>query len=88
MKERILTGWTLTRIFYTGTGLFLIINSVMDRQWFGIVFGTYFTAMGVFSFGCAAGSCYTGARPTRSQHASTTTAEDVQFEEVNKKQSE
>jgi hypothetical protein len=57
MKERILKGWTLRRGLYLVIGIFVLVQSVMDRQWFGIFFGAYFTAMGLFGFGCASGNC-------------------------------
>ena len=60
MKERILTNWTLTRAFYLIVGLFVIIQSFMSQQWFGIAFGGYFAAMGLFAFGCASGNCIGG----------------------------
>ena len=60
MKERILTNWTFTRAFYLIMGLFVIIQSFMGQQWFGIAFGGYFAAMGLFAFGCASGNCIGG----------------------------
>jgi hypothetical protein len=57
MKERILTGWTVKRVLYLGIGVFLLVQSVMDGQGFGILFGGYFAAMGLFAFGCASGNC-------------------------------
>ncbi len=60
MKERILTNWTFTRAFYLIMGLFVIIQSIMSQQWFGIAFGGYFAAMGLFAFGCASGNCVGG----------------------------
>ena len=60
MKERILTNWTLTRVFYLIVGLFVIIQSFMNQQWIGIAFGGYFAAMGLFAFGCASGNCIGG----------------------------
>lgn len=63
MKDRILKNWTLMRIIYAVMGIAIIVNSVMVREWFGILFGAYFAAMGIFSFGCAAGNCsYTPRR--------------------------
>lgn len=59
MKERILTGWTIQRGLYVVIGGFMIVQSIMDRQWFAIVFGAYFAAMGIFAFGCAGGNCST-----------------------------
>lgn len=85
MKERMLTGWTLSRVLYTAGGLLIIINSLVDRQWFGIVFGVYFASMGIFAFGCAAGNCYTGRTRTQQQSVSGNALPEVQFEEVKTK---
>lgn len=82
MKERILTGWTLARVLYTAVGLFLIVNSIGDRQWFGIVFGIYFASMGIFAFGCAAGNCYTARRGSECASTSDSAIQNVQYEEV------
>ena len=60
MKDRILKNWTLARAFYVVVGMVLVVNSFMDKQWFGIAIGGYFTAMGLFSFGCASGNCARG----------------------------
>ena len=60
MKERILTNWTITRAFYLIVGIFVIVQSIMSLQWFGIAFGGYFASMGLFAFGCASGNCVGG----------------------------
>lgn len=60
MKNRILKGWTLNRILYTVIGVAIIVQSVMQAQWFGVLLGVYFASMGIFSLGCASGSCYGG----------------------------
>lgn len=60
MRDRILKGWTLTRGFYVLIGTLVIIQSYMDEQWFGVAFGGYFVAMGLFYFGCASGNCAGG----------------------------
>jgi hypothetical protein len=70
MKERILTNWTITRAFYLIAGLFVIIQSAMGQQWFGIAFGGYFAAMGLFAFGCASGNCAGGNCSTESNQNS------------------
>lgn len=70
MKERILTNWTITRAFYLIMGLFVIIQSFMGQQWFGIAFGGYFAAMGLFAFGCASGNCIGGNCSTESNQNS------------------
>ncbi len=60
LKERILTGWTFTRAFYLLAGSAMLVFSFLDKQWFGVAIGTYFAAMGLFAFGCAAGNCFGG----------------------------
>lgn len=59
MKQRILSGWTFQRIIFLVMGVMILIQSVMERQWIGVAFGAYFASMGLFSFGCASGACYT-----------------------------
>ncbi|MDO9255746.1 MAG: hypothetical protein Q7U54_09560 [Bacteroidales bacterium] len=82
MKERILTNWTFTRAFYLIVGIFVIIQSIMSQQLFGIAFGGYFAAMGLFAFGCASGNCMGGncsAEPKQNAK------ENVSFEDVKTK---
>ncbi|WP_373553554.1 hypothetical protein [Haliscomenobacter sp.] len=84
MKERILNGWTLTRVLYLVMGSYIVVQSVLDHQWIGILLGGYFAAMGLFAFGCAAGNCgvnYSAGR--KSQGAGD--FEEVVFEEVKAK---
>ena len=57
MKKRILTGWTFQRWTFAAVGIFLMIQSIAERQWIGIPLGGYFAAMGIFAFGCASGNC-------------------------------
>lgn len=35
MKKRILTNWTFTRGLYLVMGIFVIIQSAIQQQWFG-----------------------------------------------------
>lgn len=60
MKERILKNWTLSRALFLILGSVVIIQSILNQQWPGILFGSYFASMGLFSFGCASGNCYNG----------------------------
>lgn len=85
MKNRILTNWTFARVLYLVLGIVLIVQSVMSQQWFGVVFGGYISAMGLFAFGCAAGNCYGGNCETESQQKLNSTIQDVEFEEVKSK---
>jgi len=64
MKElwlRISTQWTIIRGFYLLAGLFIASQAIIEGQWFGAIFGIYFTSMGLFAFGCASGACFGGA---------------------------
>ena len=61
MKQRILTGWTFTRVLYLALGSMVVAESVAGQQWVGAAFGAYFAAMGLFAFGCAGGNCYGGS---------------------------
>ncbi len=61
MLDRIKSGWTITRIIFLVFGLMIIVNSVVDGKWFGVIPGAYFASMGLFAFGCASGNCYGGS---------------------------
>lgn len=80
LKTRILTGWTFARALYVGLGAAVIINSVMNQQWFGVLFGSYFASMGLFAFGCAAGNCNFAPKPTAKGDI-----QDITFEEIKQK---
>ena len=85
LKQRLLTGWTFTRVLYVSLGTFVIINSATNQQWFGVLFGAYFASMGLFSFGCASGACFVGSCNTEPQQKNKTQIQDVEFEEVKTK---
>lgn len=82
MKERILTQWTLPRALFLIMGIMVMVQSAMSHQWFGILFGAYFAAMGLFAFGCASGGCFGGNCATDTKDQSDPGIEDVTFEEV------
>lgn len=60
-----LRTWTITRWIYAGLGSYLVVVSIMERNWVAALFGTYFAAMGIFGFGCAVGNC---AAPSQSNN--------------------
>ncbi len=64
MLQKIRTGWNVQRIFYLLAGTGIMVSSIIDGQWIGMLLGGYFTAMGFFGFGCAAGNCCGGACDT------------------------
>lgn len=82
MKERLLTGWTITRVIYIGLGIMVTMNGIQASHWLSIFFGIYFASMGLFSFGCASGNCYTGYQRNNTDSASTTDTMEVEYEEV------
>lgn len=57
MKQRILTGWTWIRGIYLVTGIIIVVQAAVNRQWLGVALGSYLAAMAIFKFGCAAGNC-------------------------------
>ncbi|GGD98112.1 hypothetical protein [Planktosalinus lacus] len=57
MIENLTKNWNITRLIYLAIGVVLLIHTIMDNQFFGILLGSYITLMGLFGFGCAAGSC-------------------------------
>nr|WP_294894225.1 hypothetical protein [uncultured Pedobacter sp.] len=82
MKQRILTGWTFGRGVYLVLGLVIVIQSAMDGQWLGVLFGGYFAAMGLFAFGCAAGNCFGGNCNVETKVHTNNNVKDINFEEV------
>lgn len=85
MKERILSRWTFARVLFLVAGSFVIIQSIMDKQWMGAALGTYFAAMGLFAFGCAAGNCLGGNCAAETIPKSETNSAETEFEEVKTK---
>lgn len=81
MKERMLTGWTFTRVIYVALGSFVLIQSVIEKQWPGIVFGGYFASMGLFAFGCAAGNCFGGRCSVEQETKSDPTISEIDLKE-------
>ena len=61
MKQRLFSNWTFVRVFYLLMGTWVLVQSVLAGQWLGVALGTYFAAMGLFAFGCAAGNCSVGS---------------------------
>lgn len=79
MKERILHNWTFMRVMYVIVGGMVIAGSVTQREWIGILFGAYFASMGIFAYGCAAGNCGLGYRPSQRRQEGIV---DAEYEEV------
>lgn len=82
MKQKILTGWTWRRSLYAILGASLLIFSIIEKDWMGIIVGGYFTSMGVFAFGCAGGNCAGGACDTQTDITHTSDEKEPVFEEI------
>lgn len=83
MKNRLLRGWTFKRVVYVVVGIATVIMAFKYDVKLMSVAGLYFAAMGLFSFGCAGGSCYTGYPKNNSTlHTSAFRPEKVEFEEI------
>ena len=85
MKKRILTNWTFTRALFLIMGTMVVVQSVISHQWFAVLFGAYFAAMGLFAFGCASGNCFGGSCSKEPKDISNSAIEEVDFEEVKTK---
>lgn len=72
------------RTLYAIAGIAVIIQSAGVHSWVGIIFGVYFTSMGVFGFGCAAGNCFGGSCAT-ADYKKQDGHENISFEEVKEK---
>lgn len=79
--ERILSKWTFQRALYFLLGVAIVIQAITERQWIGVLFGGYFTSMGLFAFGCAAGKCYPVNQKATKQTGSGE-FHDIEFEEI------
>lgn len=77
MKDRILNNWSLRRGLYMALGIYLVVNSILDHQWFGVLIGSYFAAMGLFAFGCASGNCYGGSCEVEPKKKSNATIQSI-----------
>lgn len=67
LKSRILTGWNWVRVLYLLAGLYVVVQSALDREWYGMLFGGYFASMGLLAFGCASGACFGGSCETKGE---------------------
>lgn len=85
MKERIFSRWTFTRVIYLVMGSYIIVQSIIEKQWMGAALGGYFAAMGLFAFGCVAGNCFGDNCTAEPIPKSGTNSTEIDFEEVKTK---
>jgi hypothetical protein len=81
MKNRLLTGWNFSRILYLGMGTFIIVQSIISKQWSGVALGAFMATMGLFALGCASGACFGGISSTKPIQK-TNEISPIDFEEI------
>lgn len=64
LTQRLIEGWSLVRVLYTLLGAYIVADAMMSTNWFVLLPGVYFLAMGLLGFGCAGGNC---AVPTQNK---------------------
>jgi hypothetical protein len=77
LVQRIILPWTTIRFLFLFIGGSILVQAIMDQLWLGIIFGSYFMSMGLFSWGCAAGNC---ALPNTA--VSTDEKKEIEFKEI------
>lgn len=82
MKERVLNNWSFIRVLYLVMGTLIVVQTAMSREWLGVLIGSYFVVMGLFSIGCASGTCYGGNCTIESNKNSNSSIQDAELEEV------
>jgi hypothetical protein len=60
-------------------GIFLISNGLIEKQYPGILIGSWFSLMALFNFGCAGGQC---GIPIHQSHRKEVQKKEIEFEEV------
>ncbi len=55
--KNLLKDWNLRRTIYLVGGLWMLVQTIMDKMWIFIPFSIYFIAMAIFKWGCASGNC-------------------------------
>ena len=78
MLERIKRPLTFRRLLFLGMGLFIGVSSLKQGEWVGILMGTYFFSMGLFTLGCA-DNCVLPSKMTTAPNELT---EEIDYEEV------
>ena len=79
MLERIKRPLTFRRLLFLGMGLFIGISSIKQGEIIGILAGTYFFSMGLFTLGCADNCGIPAQRFSANKEGNT---EEIEYEEV------
>lgn len=78
MLERIKRPLTFRRLLFLGMGLFIGVSSLKQGEWVGILMGSYFFSMGLFTLGCADNCGY----PATMARKNVELTEEIDYEEV------
>ena len=78
MLEKIKRPLTFRRILFLGMGLFIAVSSLKEGEWVGILMGSYFFSMGLFTLGCADNCGY----PAPMARKNVELTEEIDYEEV------
>lgn len=78
MLERIKRPLTFRRLLFLGMGLFIGVSSLKQGEWVGILMGTYFFSMGLFTLGCADNCGFSSTLTT----APNELTEEIDYEEI------
>lgn len=80
--HRLRSGWTTLKFVRVGLGSLILYSSIESGQVAGIVAGSLFTAISLFTDGvcCAGGSCYSSVKKNNSSTPST-----IEYEELGTK---
>lgn len=78
MLERITRPLTFRRLLFLGLGLFIGVSSLKQGEWGGILIGTYFFSMGLFTLGCADNCGFPSTMTTTPNELT----EEIDYEEI------
>lgn len=78
MLERIKRPLSFRRILFLGMGLFIGISSLKQGEWVGILMGTYFFSMGLFTLGCADNCGFPSSMTAKPSELT----EEIDYEEI------
>jgi hypothetical protein len=78
MLERIKRPLSFHRLLFLGMGLFIGVSSLKQGEWVGILMGTYFFSMGLFTLGCADNCGFPSTMTTTPNELT----EEIDYEEI------
>lgn len=80
--ERLKSGWTTLKFIRVGLGSLILYSSIESGQVSGIIVGSLFTLLALFTDGvcCGGGGCYAPTKNSKS-----TDSETIDYEELGTK---